>query len=86
MKVTLDQLAVTQIAVEIPDRCPECGASFQEHGAITQSCWRPGLAECCIYRPDDFIKYSGGTDFQDQADLVTGYRCTACGQSVTGEG
>ena len=79
MKAMLDQLTVTQIEIEIPAACPECHVAFDEHGALTQFCWSAGNAECCINSQDDIIDFSGGTDYVDCEDYVTGYRCTACG-------
>jgi hypothetical protein len=87
MKVTITKLMASEFEVELPEKCPGCGADFRSGDLLrevnyidrsyrTKIVDRDGTSVVEI-NGDDF----GGGDVL----IVTGYECFDCDYSLTGQ-
>jgi DNA-directed RNA polymerase subunit RPC12/RpoP len=86
MKVTLRQITMVQIDVELPTTCPACGAKFcansdenliEDHWVFRQqSCRMRRTRGSEIVRPQGRVMSINGTP------IVTGYRCGKCRETL----
>jgi hypothetical protein len=76
MKITLSQVEVTDVEVDLPDECPRCHADLTEPGSLFEDSLMGSQISC--YRTKDAIAYDGLREHIPDIDLVVGYRCVKC--------
>jgi hypothetical protein len=81
-KVTISIVGVTTIEIEIPDKCPECGADLTETESIRETGYvaysSPGHIEKDPRQVA--IQCENETDFADS--MITRHECLACSHTL----
>lgn len=82
MKVTLQQIKMTQIEVEIPAVCPNCRTSFRSNGAenLLEDQWAFQQQSCRVRRTkkSELVRPIGKIITKIGYPIVTGYHCGKC--------
>lgn len=84
MRVQVARVVVTGTeTVELPERCPHCGADFSEPDQLAECQLDHGWQECRIDRDNGCFDYGEAVSYQ-VAQLVLGFECRVCQTVVAG--
>ena len=80
-----DPCTIPEVDIEIPDKCPGCGADLTAEGAIMEGQFLWSAQHCNIdtsEQPPVRLEYHSSKD-NSESCVVVGYTCDACGYNLT---
>jgi len=80
IRVEVDRIAPVRVEVELPMRCPHCGLSFEDDGALIEEGYCATNQPCSIGMVDGQPVVDGYVAAESVYDLglVVGYQCAGC--------